>query len=44
MVRSPAQSVDEYLNELPEDRRAVIAEVRRLIRRHVPKGYDEAVN
>jgi len=44
MVRSAAQSVDEYLRELPEDRRAVVSEMRKLIRKHLPKGYDEAVN
>ena len=44
MVRSSAQSVDAYLAELPEDRRAVVTELRELIRKHLPKGYDEAVN
>lgn len=44
MVRNSAQSVDEYLSELPEDRRAVVAELRKLIRKNLPRGYDEAVN
>ncbi|HET8775896.1 MAG TPA: DUF1801 domain-containing protein [Thermoanaerobaculia bacterium] len=44
MVRSSAQSVDEYMDALPEDRRTVIAELRELIRKHIPKGYDEAVS
>jgi hypothetical protein len=44
MVRSSAQSVDDFLDELPEDRRAVVTELRKLIRKHLPKGYDEAVN
>jgi uncharacterized protein YdhG (YjbR/CyaY superfamily) len=43
-AKSPAKSIAEYLNELPEDRRAVIAELRKLIRKNLPKGYDEAVN
>lgn len=48
MVRSAAKSaaktVAEYLNELPEERRTVITAMRKLIRKHLPKGYDEAVN
>jgi uncharacterized protein YdhG (YjbR/CyaY superfamily) len=44
MVRSSAQSIDAYLSELPEDRRAAMTEMRELIRKHLPKGYDEAVN
>ena len=44
MVRSPAATVDAYLAELPEERRAVIAGVRTLIRKHLPKGYEESVN
>lgn len=44
MVRSAAKSVDEYLSELPEDRREVVATVRDLVRKSLPKGYEEAVN
>jgi hypothetical protein len=44
MVRSSAQSVYEYLAELPEARRAVLSEMRKLIRKPLPKGYDEALN
>ena len=44
MVRSPAQSIDEYLGGLPEDRREAVTELRKLIRKNLPKGYDEAVN
>lgn len=44
MVRSAAESVDEYLAELPEDRREVMAAMRKLIRKHLPKGYEEAFN
>ena len=44
MVRSSAKSVDEYLSELPQERRAVLTELRKLIRKNLPKGYDEAVN
>jgi hypothetical protein len=44
MARSAAPSADAYLAELPEDRRAVIAAVRKLVRKHLPKGYEESVN
>jgi hypothetical protein len=42
-VRKPA-TVKEYLDALPEDRRAVVAAVRKVIRRHLPKGFREALN
>jgi len=44
MVKSRATTVEEYLAELPEDRRAVIAEVRKLILEHLPAGYQERMN
>ena len=44
MVKSAAKTVDEYLAELPEDRREVVSEVRNLVRKNLPKGYEEAVN
>jgi hypothetical protein len=37
--RNPA----EYLAGLPAERRAVVAKVRGLIRRHLPRGYRECV-
>ncbi|CAN4277790.1 DUF1801 domain-containing protein [Pseudoxanthomonas sp. LjRoot125] len=44
MVSSKAKTVEEYLAELPEDRRAVIASVRDLVNRHLPDGYVEAMS
>jgi hypothetical protein len=41
MASSKAQTVAAYLKELPADRRAVIAKVRQVVRRHLPKGYSE---
>ena len=38
MPRSGAATVDEYLAELPEDRRAAIAEVRDVVLRNLPAG------
>jgi hypothetical protein len=44
MARTTAKTVEQYLDELPEDRRAVMAEMRKLIRRNLPKGYEETMN
>ena len=35
MAKSSARTVEEYLKELPEDRRAVVAAVRKMILRIV---------
>lgn len=43
MARSKATSVAEYLNELPADRRAVVSAVRDLVKKNLPKGYDESM-
>ena len=43
MVQSAAATVDEYLAELPEDRRAVVTAVRDLVLRHLPAGYTETM-
>lgn len=43
MARSNAATVEEYLAELPPERRQVIAEVRELILRNLPSGYQESV-
>jgi uncharacterized protein YdhG (YjbR/CyaY superfamily) len=44
MPRSSAQTVAEYLKELPEDRRKVVAALRKLIRKNLPKGYEESMD
>lgn len=36
-------TVAAYLASLPADRRAEVARVRRVIRKHLPKGYKEAM-
>ena len=43
-MRSEAQTVDEYLAELPEDRRAAISAVREVILENLPDGYEESMN
>ncbi|HTU20470.1 MAG TPA: DUF1801 domain-containing protein [Gemmataceae bacterium] len=44
MVKSKARTVAEYLDELPEVRRGVVAAVREMILRHLPSGYRETLN
>ena len=43
MAKSNATTVQDYLDDLPADRRAVIATVRDLILRHLPAGYRESM-
>jgi hypothetical protein len=43
MVKSAATTVEQYLEELPPDRRASAATVRDVILRNLPKGYEESV-
>ena len=44
MVSSKALTVDDYLAELPEERREVVSSVRELILRNLPGGYREGMN
>ena len=44
MASSKAKTVDEYLAELPEERRAVMSAGRELVNRHLPAGYVETMN
>lgn len=38
-----AETVEQYLAALPEDRRAAISKVRAVIRKNLPKGYKEQI-
>lgn len=44
MVSSNAKTVAEYVAGVPEDRRAELKRVRALVRKHLPKGFREAMN
>jgi hypothetical protein len=44
MASSNARTVEQYLQELPEDRRAVVSAVRDVVVRHLPTGYQETMN
>ena len=43
MAKTTATTVDEYLAELPADRRAAVEAVRKVILEHLPKGYEETM-
>jgi uncharacterized protein YdhG (YjbR/CyaY superfamily) len=43
-MQSKAESVEQYLNELPEDRREAIETVRQTVLENLPSGYEEAIN
>ena len=43
MVTSKAQTVDEYIAELPEDRRAAVKAVRNVVRENLPDGFQEGM-
>ena len=42
-MKSSAATVDQYLRSLPEDRRAVLSKLRALIKRRIPRGYQESL-
>lgn len=43
MVSSKAATVKEYLDSLPEDRRKAISAVRRVIKKNLPRGFEEGM-
>jgi hypothetical protein len=44
MASSKATTVEDYLAELPPERRAVVTAVRDVVRKNLPKGYTETMN
>lgn len=42
-MKSAAQTVDEYLASLPEDRKAAMAKLRKTIQKNLPKGFEEGM-
>lgn len=44
MASSKAETVEQYLRELPEDRRAVVSAVRDVVVRNLPAGYREMMS
>jgi hypothetical protein len=42
-VRSDADTIEDYLAELPDDRREVLGVVRRVVLDHLPAGFEEVM-
>jgi len=42
-MQSKATTVDEYVNELPEERKTAISKLRKEIKKHLPKGFEEVM-
>jgi uncharacterized protein YdhG (YjbR/CyaY superfamily) len=40
-MQSKASTVDQYIDELPEDRKKAIIEFRKVIKKNLPKGFKE---
>jgi hypothetical protein len=43
-MKSSAESADEYVASLPEDRREAVSAVREVILRNLPAGYEEGMS
>ena len=44
MFQGKTKTVGEYLHALPPERRVVIAKMRTVVKKHLPKGYQESMN
>ena len=40
-MQSKATTVDQYINELPDDRKNAVATLREVIKKNIPKGFAE---
>lgn len=43
-MQSTATTVDQYIKELPPDRQKAISELRRVIKKNLPKGFKEEMS
>ena len=43
MVQRQASSVEDYLRQVPDDRRDVIVQVLDFVRNNIPAGYEETI-
>lgn len=42
-MRSEAETPDEYIASLPADRKAAVAALRKVLKKHLPKGFSETM-
>jgi len=43
-MKYDATTVDEYINQLPEDRKPAIKKLRTILNKHLPKGFSEQIS
>lgn len=43
-MQSKAETVDQYINELPEDRKEVLQHLRGVVLQNLPEGFQECMN
>jgi hypothetical protein len=43
-MQSKATTVDQYIDELPEDRKKAMEELRKVIKKNIPKGFQECMS
>ena len=43
-MQSKATTVDQYIDELPDGRKEAIAELRKVIKKNIPKGFQECMS
>lgn len=44
MPTAKAKTVDEYIDQLPDDRKKAITELRKVIKKNLPKGFAEEIS
>lgn len=44
VMQSTAMTVTQYINELPEERRVAMQQLRTVIKKHLPQGFKEEMN
>ncbi len=42
-MRSNAETPDEYIESLPDDRKAILSDLRKVIKKNIPKGFEEVM-
>jgi len=43
-MKSNSETVEQYLNELPEDRKLPMSNLRNIIKNNIPKGFEEVMS
>jgi uncharacterized protein YdhG (YjbR/CyaY superfamily) len=43
-MQSKAATIDQYIAELPEDRKEAVVKLRKIIKKNLPKGFEECMN